>query len=261
VSGHRTGKTPEWVSEPLVACVDGPMAGQWYTAADWSERLATAERMTERGQRRSPVLDYVRTGATVAHPHQDEASGGAWNHQPTTVPAMSPRPLTTAAGETTAGGPFRVLITGSRTWDRVEDVTTALDELRERLGPDRRLTLVHGACPTGADQIADDWARGHQADVSVERHRADWSTHQRAAGPIRNAGMVEAGADLCLAFIRDDSPGATGCTRMALAANIPTDARTYPDEPTTSSDHHEPADRAELVLEPPPLDDCDGWSW
>ena len=45
----------------------------------------------------------------------------------------------------------------------------------------------------------------------------DWE-----AGHVRNAEMVVSGADICLAFIENDSRGATGCARMAETAGIPT---------------------------------------
>lgn len=83
----------------------------------------------------------------------------------------------------------------------------------------RRAVIVHGACPTGADAIADRLSRDH--GFTVEPHPADWARHGKAAGPIRNQEMVEAGADICLSFILNGSPGATGCTDMAERAGIP----------------------------------------
>ena len=112
---------------------------------------------------------------------------------------------------------FRVLVTGSRTWTDATAITRALDDLHARHGDG--LTLVHGACPTGADAIAHTWATTH--GVPVETHPADWSTG-RSAGPTRNAAMVASGPDQCLAFIADASRGATGTADLADAAGVPT---------------------------------------
>lgn len=91
--------------------------------------------------------------------------------------------------------------------------------------------IVHGQCPTGADKMADDWAQAR--GVEVERHPADWQKHHAGAGFIRNAKMVELGANICIAFVRvctrpkcarpgpHGSHGATDAAAKARRAGIP----------------------------------------
>lgn len=118
---------------------------------------------------------------------------------------------------------MRVLITGSREWIHADTLYKAMDVVLNALGPDEPLVLVHGGA-RGADFFAGYWARQWKnagKDVTVEVHPARWSEHGNAAGPIRNQQMVDAGADLVLAFIRDNSPGASHLVRQARKAGIP----------------------------------------
>lgn len=104
-------------------------------------------------------------------------------------------------------------------------IGAALGYAGELLG---HIVVVHGACPTGADLIADRWARSH--GVLVEAHPAMWGKHGRDAGPIRNGLMVDLGAAVCLGFPAGASRGTRDCMRRAVAAGIPTvDASEYGD--------------------------------
>ena len=74
--------------------------------------------------------------------------------------------------------------------------------------------------PELMDAMAD--ALGMDLDWNVERHPADWDTYGKSAGPRRNAEMVNLGADLCVAFIKNNSRGATHTAGLADEAGIPT---------------------------------------
>lgn len=122
---------------------------------------------------------------------------------------------------------MRVLVTGSRDWDRPGLVHLELERaFSQAMEAGEVLTVVHGACRTGADTQADSWARrlrGQGLPVEIEDHPADWKgPRKRGAGYARNAEMVKLGADVCLAFIRDESEGATHCSDLAEKAGIET---------------------------------------
>ena len=122
---------------------------------------------------------------------------------------------------------YRILITGSRDW---EDDPKLSFELGAAIGDAIRdgheqadIVIVHGACPKGADAMADRIARDYH--WRTEPHPADWrpgGVLDRSAGFRRNAEMVLLGADLVLAFIRNGSAGASHCARMAEQAGIET---------------------------------------
>lgn len=128
----------------------------------------------------------------------------------------------------------RVLVTGSRDWDDRVTLYRALHkhvvEPHRKKGydssghfidwlPPEDFVLVHGACPTGADAMATDWCVGY--NFMPEQHPADWRIGKHA-GFKRNAEMVNLGADLCLAFIKNESKGASMTAEAAEKAGIKT---------------------------------------
>jgi hypothetical protein len=112
----------------------------------------------------------------------------------------------------------RILLTGSRDWRDLDGMVAALVDAWRDLGKPTRPVLVHGAC-RGADTMADQLWR--LWGWPTESHPADWSRFGVFAGPRRNAVMVAAGADLCLAFPAPGSRGTWDCVRRAQTAGIP----------------------------------------
>lgn len=97
-----------------------------------------------------------------------------------------------------------------------------MDELDRK---HQKILIVHGGCPTGADAQADLWAKQKNSTgryVYWENHLAEWVKYGKSAGMRRNAEMVKLGADLCLAFIHNDSKGASQTAALAEKARIPT---------------------------------------
>lgn len=108
---------------------------------------------------------------------------------------------------------MRVLVCGGRNYKQWRHVGEVLDGLRLEHGP---FSIIQGGA-MGADACASDWA--YRRKIEDETYQADWNTHGRAAGPIRNQKMIDEGKpDLVVAF-----PGGVGTAdmvRRAKAANI-----------------------------------------
>lgn len=114
---------------------------------------------------------------------------------------------------------MRVLVCGGRDY---ADKAKVFDEL-ERLNAFNMTLCVISGGATGADSLAEEWARSNikkRNGVSFNGFKADWNKHGKAAGPIRNQAMIDKGRpDLVLAF-----PGGRGTADMiqrAEAAGIP----------------------------------------
>ncbi|MEW2498392.1 SLOG family protein [Streptomyces nodosus] len=114
---------------------------------------------------------------------------------------------------------MRVIVCGSRKWPDPVKVGHELTQLCVRLGP---FQLIHGDCATGADAAAHHWFEIAGRDLGCIEHRypAEWDKHGKAAGPMRNKKMVEAGADLVLAFLHGPSNGTRNTISLAAEAGI-----------------------------------------
>jgi membrane peptidoglycan carboxypeptidase len=123
----------------------------------------------------------------------------------------------------------RILITGSRAWPWPAHIARVLDAERDRLPADTTLTVIHGACPDGADAAAAAWCAQAKdtpgSDVVEDPHPAHWQDQDghldRAAGTVRDGEMVGSGADLVIAFWADHSAGTANTLKHAAQARIP----------------------------------------
>ena len=119
---------------------------------------------------------------------------------------------------------MRILVTISRDWpeDEWETIWDAIHEACRGISF-HKITVVHGA--SQMDFFIAGMARFTGMDT--EPHRADWNKYRNLpgrnpAGFIRNQEMVDSGADVCLAYIRSNSSGASDCADRAEKAGIPT---------------------------------------
>ncbi len=114
----------------------------------------------------------------------------------------------------------RIIVCGSRTWtdreriaDRLFDISLSTDNLD--------CVIVHGNAP-GADRIAHQEAQKIGLLVEPHDYRPFISpTCSPKRAPLeRNSHMASLGADLCIAFWKDNSSGTADMVRKATASGI-----------------------------------------
>jgi len=102
----------------------------------------------------------------------------------------------------------KVIVCGGRKYDdraRVDEVLDRLDSQGDSI------TLVRSGRAYWADFLAERWARAHKKTFEV--YLAEWGRHGKKAGSLRNQAMLDAGADLLVAF-----PGGRGTADMVRRA-------------------------------------------
>ncbi len=118
---------------------------------------------------------------------------------------------------------MRVLITGDRAWLDELAIDAILGGLLVQCQTTNQvLEVLHGDCPTGADALASLWK--NIAGVEVTPFPADWDTHHKGAGPIRNRLMLDQEPDLVIAFhdqLEGVSKGTKDCASEARRRGIP----------------------------------------
>lgn len=120
---------------------------------------------------------------------------------------------------------MRVLVCGSRTWGENSGEKRTLELVLKGFRMSIE-TLIHGAA-RGADTLAAEWAesenRLYGGTIDVESFPADWETHKKAAGPIRNRKMLQEGKpDLVVAFCNDlnNSSGTADMVKISRKAGL-----------------------------------------
>jgi hypothetical protein len=119
---------------------------------------------------------------------------------------------------------LRVLVCGSRDWRDANAIQRALIRVVRRVKPlGGRVVVIHGDA-RGADRIAAALARG--IGLEVIAFPADWSTHGRRAGFLRNLEMLDQRPDLVIAFQRNGSRGTQHTIDEARKRGIPVEVYT-----------------------------------
>lgn len=108
---------------------------------------------------------------------------------------------------------MKVIVCGGRNFRSPAQVWHEL----ERLHAVYHFTELMQGGAQGVDRFASEWACTHP---EIKRYvcRADWKTHGRAAGPIRNGRMLEWKPDLVVAYA--GGSGTANMVAQATAAGV-----------------------------------------
>jgi hypothetical protein len=109
------------------------------------------------------------------------------------------------------------MVAGSRLWRNASTVNNAVQETWIAAGKPSDTIIVCNDTP-GPGMIIEKYAP--KLGFTIERHEVDWGEGS-SARLQQYKKMADSGADICLMFIRNESPGAKKFVELAEAANIP----------------------------------------
>lgn len=113
---------------------------------------------------------------------------------------------------------YRVIIAGGRTFDNYRMVQEHCAYYLQEKRKTHKVIIVSGHA-TGADALGERFAAENNLDC--ELYPADWKSHGRAAGPIRNKKMAEV-ADALIAFWDGESKGTANMIKLAKEHGLKT---------------------------------------
>lgn len=111
---------------------------------------------------------------------------------------------------------FRVIIAGGRDFNNYPLLKAKCDNILAEKATTHKIIIVSGTA-RGADSLGEKYAQEHS--YTIERYPADWNTHGKAAGPIRNAQMANS-ADALIAFWDGKSHGTQSMINIAKAKGL-----------------------------------------
>ncbi|MBY6093868.1 DUF2493 domain-containing protein [Ferrimonas balearica] len=98
---------------------------------------------------------------------------------------------------------FRVIVAGSRTYSDYDSLKSKLDLILAEKLKDHRVVIIDGGAP-GPDRLGRRYAQ--ERGLAVETYPAEWDTHGKKAGILRNLEMANV-ADALVAFWDSASRG------------------------------------------------------
>jgi hypothetical protein len=113
---------------------------------------------------------------------------------------------------------MNIVICGSRDF---KDYTFFEKEADHIISGKTDVILISGGAK-GTDTLAESYAlqKGYKKDETFFEIKADWNTHGKKAGMIRNSEMIKV-ADMVIAFWDGKSPGTGHMVKEAKRKNIP----------------------------------------
>jgi len=116
---------------------------------------------------------------------------------------------------------FSLAVIGSRSFKDYETLEYEIDRIfkaKKRAMPERNMCIVSGGA-RGADRLAKRYADEHE-EVHYIEHPADWKTHGKKAGILRNLDIVK-DAHSVLAFWNGKSKGTKHTLGLAQTLGKP----------------------------------------